>query len=308
MPLQEIDANTVAIPRLPPPLNIGKRKRGGSNPDKNKGKGDISDALRSSVVILRVFNHDAYEDICDKTGVAVFTAFRIVREAKATAQSDDFVEIVVCFSKKERPGLASFISETSEDSVRLRAVILRDSTTEWHQVVKREGFKIARLTVENVAKRHRDSQHSYVIKWAIRSAKPHLSLNDEEIRLEYCHWALQRLKEGAIFIFIDESYVDVGGPPRKKAKASRSVGDCAEAIAISTPSVQFSVMLWGGICEDEFIQRSSYIWVLPESDEDRKKHNQELKEENTVIRIRCEKQQQRARDSTRPHIQKYSDL
>ena len=85
MSLQEIDANTVAILRFLSFLNIGKRKRDEFSSDKNKDKEDISDALRFSVVTLRVFNHDAYENICDKTDVVVFIASRIVREAKATA-------------------------------------------------------------------------------------------------------------------------------------------------------------------------------------------------------------------------------
>ena len=183
------------------------------------------------------------------------------------------MKIVICFSKKERFELTSFIFEINENSTRLRATILRDFTTKWHQIAKREDFKIARSTIENVTKRHQDFQHSYAIKWAIRSAKSHLSLSDEKIRLKYCYWALQRFKKNVIFIFIDESYVNVEELSRKKAKASRSIEGCAEIIAIFTSSVQFSVMLWGDICEDEFIQRSSYIWILFESDENRKKHN-----------------------------------
>ena len=41
MPLQEIDPNTVALPRLPP-SSTGKRKRGESSPGKSKGSGEVN--------------------------------------------------------------------------------------------------------------------------------------------------------------------------------------------------------------------------------------------------------------------------
>ena len=309
MPLREIDPNTVVIPHLPPLLQTSpslKRKRSESSPGKSKGTQDLFDALRSAVVTLRLLNKDAFKIIEEKTGVKERIAAKIVRQAKEEAQSDDFIEILVCFSnKKNRIGRPPVIFDGGEDSARLRIAILQDFTTEWEEVVKKQGFNLARSIVENVAKKHRDSQHSYAIKWVIRSEKSHLSSYDEDLRLEYCLWALERLEEGVIFIFIDESYIDIGGPPRKKAKASRSVGFCAEAVAIVTSFVQFAVMLWGGCCEDQSISRPFYIWVLPEFDEERKKHNEEFEEENKIIKTKREEQQRRALIS---HIKEYSEL
>ena len=82
MSLQEINLNAVALSRLPL-SSTGKRKRGEFSPGRSKGTRDLPDALRSAVIILRVFNDDDFEKIKKKTDVKINIVFQIVRKTKA---------------------------------------------------------------------------------------------------------------------------------------------------------------------------------------------------------------------------------
>ena len=78
MSLQEVDLNIVTIFRLSSSFQFSsslKRKRDEFSSDKNKDTEDIFDALRSSVITLRVFNNDEFKDIYKKTDVKVNTVF-----------------------------------------------------------------------------------------------------------------------------------------------------------------------------------------------------------------------------------------
>ena len=47
---------------------------------------------------------------------------------------------------------------------------------------------------------------------------------------------------------------------------------------------------------------------MPELNENRKRHNEKLEQENNINKARCKEQQQRALDIQRSHTQKYSKL
>ena len=123
MPLQEINLNVVVLLRFSL-LSIGKRKRDKFNSDKSKDTRDFFDALRFAIITLRIFNDDDFEKIKKKTNVKINIAFQIVREAKTKAQSNDFMNIVCCFNKKEKFESFFFIFNDGKNSARLKIVIL----------------------------------------------------------------------------------------------------------------------------------------------------------------------------------------
>jgi hypothetical protein len=45
--------------------------------------------------------------------------------------------------------------------------------------------------------------------------KCYLDAADENLRLKFCDWALAEIAAGAIFIFVDESYINFGGVSSK---------------------------------------------------------------------------------------------
>ena len=281
MPLQEIDPNTVAIPRILHSSSSNKRKRGEGN--SNNGSGTThwtSNELRSFVCGLRVLSHESYAEIESKTGVKQVIAFKIVRQAKAAVSSDESFEVIVCSIHQIPPGKTPKIVDGTADSAHIRFQILKDNITEWHIVAKKAGYQLSRHTVENIVKEHRNEANPYAIKWGVRSSKPHLGPFDEQIREEYCEWVIIQLDNGAIFIFSDETYIEIGGSPRKKQKVSRFVGASAELYAVAQPPVQFCIMLWGACCEDERVERFAHCWVLPETAEQKQDHKEEFRKEN----------------------------
>lgn len=65
--------------------------------------------------------------------------------------------------------------------------------------------------------------------------------------MEFADWALQKLNEGALFVFTDESWVNLGNPKRRKRRISRPKGSNAYDYKRDKPKVEMSVMFWRAI-------------------------------------------------------------
>lgn len=90
---------------------------------------------------------------------------------------------------------------------------------------------------------------------SVQIYKPGITADDEEIRLEFSHWAKAQVAAGAIFIFSDEAYYRFGDHPHQKQHTTRLKGESAEEYAPTVGRVQFSLMFWdaieeGGVCGD----------------------------------------------------------
>ena len=295
MPLSEISHNTVAISRLPPPdvsvVKPPRRKQAG----KQNGASTISNELRYAIISLRVYSELEYTQIEARTGVKASTARGIIAHAKRLANGSNKPEDLLAMAPAERGGRHAFITKDSAVSAELRTAMLSDAEHHkpWVQLAKDHGHPMTWHTIKNIAREHRDPEHNYSITWAVRPLKPPLTDEGRKERLEFCIWAIEELKKGAIFIFSDETYHEIGGPPRKKQKTSRPVGVTPEEYAISSPKVQFTVMHWGACCEDERVHRPSYCWVY-EDDAEKKENNAALRREQAEIKARDYERQQQA--------------
>jgi hypothetical protein len=78
-----------------------------------------------------------------------------------------------------------------------------------------------------------------------------------ELRVRFCKWALTELDDGAIFIFCDESYVYIGGDPRRVTVMK---GTPAEEVAVQQRKARFCTMFLGAMCEDISVPRPCFTW------------------------------------------------
>ena len=281
MPLQEIDLNTVAISRIPhsPPSNKRKRNEDNSNNDSETTHW-ISNELRSFVCDLRVLSHEFYAEIESKTKIKQIIAFKIVRQAKTTISSDESFEIIACSIHQIFPSKTPKIVDDTADFAHIRFQILKNNITKWHIVIKKTEYQLNRHTIENIAKEHKNKANSYAIKWKIRFSKSHLNLFDEQIREKYCEWIIIQLNNDAIFIFSNETYIEIKKSSRKKQKISRFVETSVELYAIAQFFVQFCIMLWKACCENERVERFAHCWILFETAKQKQKHKKKLRKKN----------------------------
>ena len=297
MSFRKIDSNTCAIARLSAFVDLNKRKRGEDVSSRKKAQ-NLFNQIRTSVVILKTFEDVSYAYIQKKTGVKPSTASQIVRKIIVDASNDESLEIIVCFVDSHvNSERFSKIAEKIADSTIIRINILKNNKTIWQKIAKKSNYKLFRKIVENIVKNHRDETHSYVIKWIVQFAKSHFESYDEEIRLKYCEWIIIEFDNEIIFIFIDETYIEIDEVSRKKQKCSRSVDALSEFYFVSQFFVAFIIMLWDDCCEDEFIERSTHCWILSEIEKQREKHKKELKQENLKRLQRSIAQQQKIRIS-----------
>jgi hypothetical protein len=67
----------------------------------------------------------------------------------------------------------------------------------------------------------------------------------------FCQWAIIRVQHGAIFIFTNESLIEVGGSPRQKPKISRPKGQVdIFNRALLVQKVRLKLMIWAAICAE----------------------------------------------------------
>lgn len=281
MSLQEIDFNTVAISRFSHFSSFKKRKRNedSSNNDSETTNWTFNE-LRFFVCDLRELNHAFYAEIYDKTDVKIDTASKIVRQAKQATTSENSLEIIDCFSQSKSSDRLLKIVDDIKNFVFIRFEILKNNITKWRKMTKKTEFKLSRHTIENIVKEHRNETNFYVIKWEVRSFKSHLNFFDEQIREKYDEWIIIQLNNDAIFIFSNETYIEIKEFSRKKQKIFRFVDVSFEFYAIAQSFVQFCIMLWEACCEDERVERSAHCWVLFETAQQKQNHKEKLRKKN----------------------------
>ena len=140
----------------------------------------------------------------------------------------------------------------------------------------------------------RDNQHPRAIVRGPQSLNPLLTLETMEWRYDYAGWALEKLDEGAIFVFSDEDYHNFGGAPHKKQRITRMEGEPSELYATHQQTVQFSFMHGGACCEDIELPMPMHIWKAQTPDE-KKADDASLVAENNMLREQAHNQQRRAR-------------
>ena len=223
--------------------------------------------IRVAVVTLRFFYQESYTLIGKRLNIHRRTVQGIYERAVARCHDPtDFKELVACVGDAERSGRPVFIVEGTPVSQQLRALFAEHYEINFESVtILLTGLKVARSTLERIAYDHRDSVHDHALVRRVQYLKPTLSLDHQDLRSEFCKWALRELARGAIFIFTDECYVEFGAPHRRKAKITRPKGhpDPFEFAGFIGPP-QFKLMLWSAI--GPLPHFPMWIWK-PESEE-----------------------------------------
>ena len=111
----------------------------------------------------------------------------------------------------------------------------------WAEVAKEEEINASRFTVAHVVK------NQLKIGRYTPRIKPTLDEFGRQKRVQFARQALQKLDEGALFVFTDESWINLGNAKRRKKELSRAVGSDAYDYKREKPKVEMSVMFWGAI-------------------------------------------------------------
>lgn len=125
-----------------------------------------------------------------------------------------------------------------------------------------------------------------------------------EWRYEYLGWAIQKLDEGAIFIFSDEDYHNFGGVPHKKQRITQMEEEPRDLHAEYHRNAQFSFMHWGACCVDTEVPMPMHIWEA-ETPIERKRDEASLVAENKMLREEARRKQDCA---LQPGTEEYSQL
>lgn len=180
-------------------------------------------------------------------------------------------------------------------SAAIREAILQHGDLAFQDAVEEvlEDLHLSRSIIERVAHTHSHEAEQREIVRGVRPLKPPNSEEDQEIRVEFCEWALAKLDQGAIFIFSDEAWIEVGGKPRKRPKISRPKGVNAIEYAESTPPVQFALMQWGACCLGHNDDAPIWLWEK-ETKEEKIYHKMQLELENNEAKVAVGKQRAKA--------------
>ena len=79
--------------------------------------------------------------------------------------------------------------------------------------------------------------------------KPALSPENKEARVAFAHWALAKLDEdpSSLFVFTDESWINLGQGRRRRKKILRPVGSNPWDYSRPKNKPEVSVVFWGAI-------------------------------------------------------------
>jgi hypothetical protein len=250
---------------------------------------EISYELRCCIICLRFFllpPRNRFSDIARCLDLETRRVQEVFQRARSRAGSDDFKEILACVGSMPRSGRPPRIVDGTQESHDIRTLILqlddwqlRDVAHLWEQLT---GKPLARSVIERVAHQHRDPEHPYEIVRGTRPLIPALSIEHFDDRDIFAQWAIIKIEQGAIFIFTDESAIEVGGKPRTKPKISRPRGqvDTFER-GLPISKVQFKIMVWAATCTNWNGDFPIYCWDENIEDEKARQENaRELAQEN----------------------------
>ena len=228
---------------------------------------EISYELRCCIIALRFFlpvQQNSFKRIADLLGLQKRAVALVFTRARQRSGSDDLREILACVGTLSRSGRPPRVLDGTPESASLRALILRldeydlsEVAQVWEQLT---GMQLSRSLVERVAHEHRDPQNDYNIVRGTRPLIPALTVFNMDQRDVFAQWVILKIKEGAIFIFTDESAIEIGGPPRKKPRISRPKGQVDRFKRALPTKINFKVMIWGAVCTNWDGEFPIYIW------------------------------------------------
>lgn len=243
--------------------------------------------LRVAVITLRFFVPSlTFLEISKKLELEQRTCQRIWQTTVERASDrESFRDLIACVATQDRPGRPPRIEDGSTESHRIRQLILNNDEIQWSEIAhiyqQESGVRLHRSLIERIAKHDDDPERPFHIVRGVRPLVPTLSSTHMNERLLFSIWALRKLQNGAIFIFTDETLVEVGGDPRKKPKISRPKGQKDERWERAQPrqKVQFNFMVWCAVCVGWNGHFPLKFWT-DETEQEKVKAIQHLTDEN----------------------------
>jgi hypothetical protein len=178
---------------------------------------EIAYELRCCIVCLHCFlppPQNQLARIAKLLNLKPRAAQSFYQRTRRRAQSDDLKELLACVGNLNRSGRPVRIQDGTKASAALRSLLTQLDEHQLRHVAKAgeqiTGQRLTRGQVEKVAHRHRGPMHDYDIVRRVRPLIPGLSFLHIDSRDIFCQWVLIKIEEGAIFIFIDESSIEVG--------------------------------------------------------------------------------------------------
>jgi hypothetical protein len=166
-------------------------------PRRPRGSKNLTEGQKAAVVTLREVNKLTFPQIALKLGVDDTAAGKAFRKAKRDAmrrndhQYYTLAELIAASKPKQHPGRPVKVANGSELSKSIRADIIqfgdyrvKDAV---NHILVEAGITLCERTILNIMHDHRDDVHNYAIVRGVRTKKP--SLNDEaqELRRDYSH-------------------------------------------------------------------------------------------------------------------------
>jgi hypothetical protein len=241
---------------------------------------EISYEKRVAVVVLRLLCGFAFALIAEKLDLELRSVHHVYSRAIQRTDEglrDSFLDVARNVKDAERSGRPAIIANGSPASMQLRQLFLEYFDLPIEVITGYiAGIKMARSTAERIAHEHRDPLCNKELVRVVQPIKPLISLDIQDLRVEYANWCTEKLDAGAVFIFVDETYMHFGGQPRKKAKITKPKGADPTPYARHEPPEQFQLMLWGAIGPyEKEIPFPYWIWEA-ETEEEKKEASKEL--------------------------------
>ena len=191
---------------------------------------------RVAIVVLRLLYDHTFQSIADKFQLPKDAVKKIYNRAIQRTEPhlrNSFMDVVKNVQAAPRSGRPPRIPPGSEASQQLRQLFLEYFDLLFEVVTGYiAGIKMARSTAERVAHDHRDSQCDKDLVRVVQSIKPALFYDLKDLRVEFVQWVRKEQNKGAIFIYIDETYIHFGGHPQKKTKDNKAKRRGSRAIDI----------------------------------------------------------------------------
>ena len=267
-PLGEINPNT-------PPTSSAR----GKHSNHRKGR-HLTDQERASIMTLRIATDKSCDEIHTLLGVKQATASQVVRKAQEAAGSNAFLLELLAYAHTKPQEHKPIVASGFKQSIRLRSAMLneKENNLPFQEVLENHGINVSRSTADKSAHKHRDGVDPYRISHTKQDPKPMLSDETKDSRYKLSLWGLEELKKDAIFIFSDETYIEIGGPPRHAVKIFHPAH--LPAPDIHPTASQFERIALGAISTDIHIQQPFYVWKGPETPQEKVASLEKLKAEN----------------------------
>ena len=143
-----------------------------------------------------------------------------------------------------------------------------------------------------------DSLKKAKVSKVVMPEKPRLNADNRQKRLDFAYWALERLENGDVFVFSDETYIEIG-ERRGKVKVSHIRGQDINELAEPEQKPGHTFMFWAAMAVGE--KGPTHIWEV-ETVTEKKMHAEALDKENEAEKQQILQKRARAKVSgTREH-------